>query len=168
MEDATADSCPAPKKHTNRRLSLVGLVESFWKRVDKSGDCWLWTGEVNNRGYGVITIYDRDQQDRIMAHRFSAMLSGMSLPSSKVVVMHACDTPKCVRPDHLSVGTQQDNIQDACDKSRIDLTGLTAPTPHDCRECGAGFMGAPGARFCSRECYLVRRRRTDLQRRRSR
>lgn len=133
----------------SHRRTLLQLVEHFWARVDMSGECWIWTGELNNQGYGFYMIYEGDKREKILAHRFSALMAGMSVRSPEDAVMHACDTPACVRPSHLSVGTQQDNLRDAMAKERMDLSGLFAPIVHSCKDCGTEFLGAPNERYCS-------------------
>lgn len=140
----------------SRRRSLLELVEHFWLKVDTTGECWHWTGPLNNNGYGVYMIYEGDGREKILAHRFSALMSGMPVRSPKDVVMHDCDTPPCVRPLHLSVGTQRDNMRDAITKGRFDLSGLTGPVQRRCKDCGSEFIGVPSSRYCS-VCGAVRR-----------
>lgn len=132
----------------SRRRSLLQLVEHFWLRVKSNGDCWLWTGEVNNHGYGVYKIYEENSREKMLAHRFSALLAGMPVRSPADVVMHKCDTPRCVRPEHLSVGTQVDNMRDAQNKGRTNLTGLSARRAKACKECGQPFMARPSQYYC--------------------
>ena len=88
-------------------------TERFWAKVDRSGDCWLWTGGTNVWGYGVHKVDGRS----VAAHRFSWTLEKGPVPQG-LVVCHTCDTPACVRPDHLFVGTQRDNIADMWAKGR--------------------------------------------------
>jgi len=133
----------------SRKRSLLELVEHFWKRVDMTGDCWLWTGEVNNMGYGIYKIYEGAGREKIFAHRFAALMAGKPVFTPKDVVMHACDTPRCVRPEHLSVGTQRDNIQDAKAKGRMNTDGLFAELVIACRTCGEHFVGIPADRYCA-------------------
>ena len=83
----------------------------MWERVDKSGDCWLWTG-ATVRGYGVIRVAGRLHY----AHRLAYELA-VAPPVG--VVMHRCDTPLCVRPEHLQDGSQADNLTDAATKGRM-------------------------------------------------
>ena len=97
--------------------------ERFWSRVDKSGDCWLWTGEMNNQGYGRFSIWRNSKRTaRHLAHRYA--LRDLGLLDESLIVLHACDTPLCVNPDHLSQGTQRDNVHDAMRKGRLNLSGL--------------------------------------------
>jgi hypothetical protein len=85
----------------------------FWSQVDKSGPCWLWTGTVNRDGYG--THYQGRRKH--MAHRWAWVESGRELPNGSIL-MHRCDVPACVNPDHLRVGTHQDNQADKFTKGR--------------------------------------------------
>jgi hypothetical protein len=90
----------------------------FWQKVDTSGDCWTWTGGRNSFGYG-LTKHDGHG---IGAHRLAWILTNGSIPAN-LVVCHHCDNPPCVRPEHLFLGTQQDNIRDASRKGRLTEHG---------------------------------------------
>lgn len=83
------------------------------KRVFKTETCWLWTGTRKAHGYGVIRIDNKVWR----AHRLSWTLFGGEIPSDKDV-LHRCDTPRCVNPDHLFLGTQADNMRDMQQKGR--------------------------------------------------
>ncbi|HJF51233.1 HNH endonuclease [Brachybacterium paraconglomeratum] len=128
----------------------LGPEERFWSKVDKSGDCWVWIGsDVNQYGYGRFHTYANSKRVRHLAHRYSLVLSGVEL-GPKDIVLHECDNPPCVNPSHLKVGDQAANISDAHAKRRLNLDGLSAPTPVVCRECGVTFIGRPGHRYCER------------------
>lgn len=147
-----------------RRRTFIEYIDSFWARVDKSDDCWLWTGELNNHGYGVFCLWEGDTRERLYAHRFSALMAGMPLRTRHDVVMHHCDTPACVRPSHLSVGTQLENMRDALRKGRLNTDGLYAPVVKSCKNCGTEFSGTPPQRYCSSACQTEVRRRNEVQR----
>lgn len=86
-------------------------IQRFWSKVNKTEGCWLWAGAAC--GYGRFTYKGKP----IPAHRFSVLASGRCIPKG-MVVCHTCDTKLCVRPDHLYVGTTQDNNRDTVDRQR--------------------------------------------------
>lgn len=85
----------------------------FWSRVDTSGDCWLWTGRTDKQGYGRITYQNKE----MLAHRLSYQMAHGSIPDG-LDILHTCDTPACVNPDHLVAGTHSDNMRDMIAKGR--------------------------------------------------
>lgn len=91
----------------------------FWQFVDKSGDCWVWTGARNKAGYG--RFGQGGDTRMVYAHRASYELHYGPVPTG-MFVCHTCDNPSCVRPDHLFVGTRGDNMRDAHQKGRVDLS----------------------------------------------
>lgn len=93
----------------------IDPVERFWLHVQKSDGCWLWTGERTAHGYGRVWV---SRKDRPQAHRFSYELHYGPIPDG-LHVCHHCDTPLCIRPDHLFLGTDADNMQDAAAKGRV-------------------------------------------------
>jgi len=85
----------------------------FWSKVDTSGACWLWQGHRESHGYGVFHFQGKPQR----AHRLAWLFTHGDLPAD-MVILHRCDNPSCVRPDHLALGTHQDNIADKVAKDR--------------------------------------------------
>ena len=131
----------------------------FWRFVNKTEGCWEWTGSIRHFGYGQFGV---SAGVIVMAHRYSWILAGRELPPKGLVLMHSCDNPRCVRPDHLRVGTQRENVHDARDKGRMRGQFKTAT------ECKRGHSfdeantlidgrGHKSCRTCSRE--KMRRRR---------
>ena len=90
--------------------------ERFWRYVEKKSDheCWNWTGACNNDGYGHLNI--KNKTTRIT--RFSWTLHNGMIPKETPCVLHHCDNPKCVNPNHLFLGTQADNVEDMINKGR--------------------------------------------------
>lgn len=86
---------------------------SFWNRVNKTDSCWLWTGSKTRQGYGMILRNGRINK----CHRFSWELSNGAIPQG-LCLLHRCDTPACVNPDHLFLGTNLDNVTDMILKGR--------------------------------------------------
>jgi hypothetical protein len=89
------------------------LAERFWEKVDKSGDCWIWTASVMKTGYGCIRIDKRTTR----AHRVAYELTNGPIPEG-LLLRHTCDNRRCVNPDHLVPGDHKDNTQDALDRGR--------------------------------------------------
>jgi len=91
-------------------------AERFWEKVDKSGDCWLWTGKKDRRevcGYGLF----RQNAKWVRPHRFAYEQEHGSITDG-MVIAHRCDNPLCVRIDHLFLATQKENVQDMFAKGR--------------------------------------------------
>lgn len=84
----------------------------FFSRVTISSHCWIWDGSVDADGYGVFWANGKNAR----AHRYSYELHKGPIGDS--VVMHSCDNPRCVRPEHLSLGTHADNVADRVAKGR--------------------------------------------------
>lgn len=92
----------------------------FWRKVQKSDGCWWWISVRNEDGYGQ---FRNDELGRMEgAHRFSWRLTHGDIPHG-MCVLHHCDNPPCVNPDHLFLGTQQDNIADMHAKGRYVKRG---------------------------------------------
>jgi hypothetical protein len=93
------------------------VADLFWARVDRSDPdgCWLWLGARNWGGYGQAQAHRRP----VLAHRLSVLLDGRDPTGG--VVRHTCDVRHCVRPDHLIVGTQAENMRDVVERNRAAL-----------------------------------------------
>lgn len=85
----------------------------FWKNVQKTENCWLWTGCIGKDGYGKFGHHFRHWR----AHRFSWFLVNGPIPEGRHI-LHRCDNPPCVRPDHLWLGSELDNVRDCMEKGR--------------------------------------------------
>jgi len=94
------------------------LFDNRYEIVSESG-CWIWTAATNghkNHNYGVFAVRD----DKMPAHRYSAKRFLKEKLLQKDVVIHRCDVPECVNPEHLRVATQKDNMQDMHQKKRAN------------------------------------------------
>lgn len=89
--------------------------DKFWKKVNKTDTCWLWTSQLRN-GYGMFTINYKP----LSAHRVSWELHNGPIPKG-LLVCHKCDIPSCVNPEHLFLGTIQDNTNDRDSKGRFKV-----------------------------------------------
>ena len=105
--------------HGSRKVDDGNAVERFHRKyeIDESG-CWLWIGgtRLNSKGVPYPRHWSDDKKS-IGAHRFSFELARGAIPKG-MYVCHKCDTPLCVNPDHLFVGTHHDNMRDMVQKKR--------------------------------------------------
>lgn len=81
--------------------------------MDPNSGCWLWSRGTAGRGYGIVTV----DGERRKAHRLSWELHRGEIGDK--YVCHKCDTPQCINPDHLFLGTHSDNVRDMCSKGRM-------------------------------------------------
>lgn len=92
------------------------LWQRFLRKIDKTEDCWVWLGNKSRSGYGSIQEGGKGSRT-VAAHRLSYEMHKGPIPDG-LVVMHSCDNPACVNPDHLSLGTFKDNTADMIAKGR--------------------------------------------------
>ena len=108
MEDGGCQDSPlAP--------SASEQMKRFWDKVDVAGqgECWMWTAAKDADGYGRFGYEGKMTR----AHRVSYTLRHGEIPKG-LLVLHRCDTPACVNPAHLFVGTAADNMRDCSEKGR--------------------------------------------------
>ena len=94
----------------------VPLVERFWSKVRKTDECWVWTASKDREGYGEIARPGKSA-GMLGAHRVSWEIHFGPVPED-MDVLHTCDNPPCVRPDHLYLGTHADNMRDMALRGR--------------------------------------------------
>ena len=91
-------------------------LRTFWSRIIKtSNGCWLWTGSKVSIGYGDLRINGK----HYLAHRLAYELTYGTIPDG-AYILHKCDIPACINPEHLFVGNQLDNVHDAIDKGIVN------------------------------------------------
>jgi HNH endonuclease len=97
------------------------LAERFWAKVARGGpdDCWIWRGSKTSAGYGNLASLAGAQP--FYAHRLSYEFHSGPIPRG-MFVLHRCDNPACVNPNHLFLGTQTDNMRDMSAKGRSGIS----------------------------------------------
>lgn len=101
-----------PGKYCSRkcwRAREGTFAERFWRKVQKTKTCWEWIGYRDRDGYGRVCSR--------RANKVSWEMHNGPIPDG-MFVLHHCDNPPCVRPDHLFLGTNRDNVDDMMRKNR--------------------------------------------------
>lgn len=96
------------------------LEEKLSRFTDRSGECWIWTGCISGSRDPRPQMRDPLSRRTRLASRVAWEVTYGPIPPG-MFICHLCDNGKCVRPDHLFIGTQKDNIQDAARKGRLAL-----------------------------------------------
>ena len=123
-------------------------------KVERLGDCWIWKAGKTSKGYGDVTV----SGERLLAHRLSYEVFRGPIPDG-ILVLHSCDVPACVNPDHLFLGTNADNLRDASEKGRLNPASKKNLVPWEGELCRAGlhdwaqskrdgYGGRPGILVC--------------------
>ncbi len=102
------------------------IEQRFWIKVKKTETCWEWQSILNKYGYGVFCKGPHGPGSRYMAHRIAYELTYGAFDKA-LFVCHKCDNRRCVRPDHLFLGTQKDNMRDCCRKNRHGKEKMAKP-----------------------------------------
>jgi hypothetical protein len=111
----------------------------FWSRVHKmpADGCWFWLGNLDKDGYGKFqrAKLPGQKQGHVRSHRWAwEQVNGPVQPEQ--YLLHSCDMPACVRPDHLRIGTQAENVAECHAKQRHSRSRLT---PDRVREVRSRF-----------------------------
>jgi len=92
------------------------VIDRFWQKVNITDNCWEWTAAPDKDGYGRINA-PGSPSFKIKAHRMSWLIHFGPF-DQRLMVLHRCDNPKCVRPDHLFLGDAATNARDMSSKRR--------------------------------------------------
>lgn len=101
------------------------LPDPFWQRVDKSAECWLWTGQRNTDGYGQYKV----KGVRKMVHRLAYEELVGPIPNG-LTLDHLCRTRNCVNPGHLEPITNAENILRGESFSAVNARKMTCSRGH--------------------------------------
>lgn len=126
-------------------------AERFWRLVDMGAECWIWRGAKRSNGYGVVGWQCKHRP----AHRVAYRLTHGSEPNG-LEVIHRCDNPSCVRPDHLRAGTHADNMMDVS-RHGYHAMSLRSACPQGHPYAGRNVMLSRSGRRSCRTCHTMRR-----------
>lgn len=124
-------------------MNVACIREQIWRSVSPVPvtGCWLWIRQIGANGYPRITAESVAYRP---AHRISYSafrLDGADIPRG-LCVCHKCDTPACVNPDHLFLGTHRDNLIDSLRKGRRSASALATDT-----HCAQGHPWTPDTTY---------------------
>lgn len=133
---------------------MVTMADRFWSKVEKTETCWLWRAGPYADNLDQYGIFQRGPGvGTIVAHRLAWMLSGREIPNG-MWLLHTCDVRKCVNPDHLYIGTHEDNMRDMSQRKRSRCSKIThCPAGHPYSKFGSFRKGLAPDRP-ARRCKL--------------
>lgn len=125
------------------------IDERLYRNIikDKATKCWEWQGALNNIGYGMIR--DTDINGMRTTHRVSYEIEHGSIPKDQCI-LHTCDNPKCINPDHLFAGTRLENTADMISKDRHNHFGFRSLKK--CDHCDMVTIPSMLARWHNNNC----------------
>ncbi len=127
------------------KISETERLARFWSRVSKTDTCWDWTGGKFGNGYAAVSWDGRTTE----AHRISWFIAHGPIPDG-LWVLHRCDRPICVNPEHLFLGTPADNSRDRDVKGHY-VSGIKAHP-----ECAARGERNGGAKLTEDQVAVIR------------
>lgn len=135
---------------------VLSTPDVFWAKVDKTGQCWLWTACKNRAGYGQI----RYRNEKWLAHRLSYVMLVGPIPEGQVID-HLCRVPACVRPDHLEPVTQRVNNERGNSVTTANARKTHCPRGHPYDEVNTYWNGH------GRHCRICLKAKNDRRYRRT-
>lgn len=143
---------------------LTPIEDRLWAKVKKTDKCWIWLGSKSGKyQHGEIGI-GRRKDGKAKTHRVSYEITYGKIPDG-LQVLHKCDNGLCVRPDHLFLGTQKDNMIDCSTKGRSVNQNTRKTHCKRGHELSGDNLWLRGKYRQCRICVRERDRKYKLQRR---
>lgn len=93
------------------------------RTIEAGNGCLEFQGQRDRNGYGVVSVWNEQKQKSLRKYATRIVLQKSFGPLRRdQLACHKCDNPPCVNPDHLFVGSHQDNMDDAVSKGRMSRT----------------------------------------------
>jgi hypothetical protein len=129
-------------------LPAMGFFDKHREKIAFAGpdECWLWTAGKNDTGYGSVKLNGKARH----AHRLAFEAANGDGSASGLVVRHRCDTPACVNPAHLQIGTMADNTRDMYERGRQPSQTGAANSNAKLTEADVRAIRAEYVRYCRR------------------
>lgn len=140
-------------------MTRRSIEADFWARVDRSGDCWAWTGALNAKGYGIC----RYQGRTLLAHRLAFGFTSGPVPSGDLD--HLCRNRRCVNPGHLEAVLHRDNVLRGESPVAVSVRTNSCQKGHELTPENT-YVYDGGRRRC-RTCTLARNHGYDRAKRRA-
>lgn len=142
-------------KTTRRKGIRTSAEDRLMNHVLKTETCWLWLGYKDKQGYGKILEVDKKC---IGCHRVSYQKFKGPIPEG-LDILHTCDNPSCVNPDHLKLGSHLENMWDMLSKNRFPFQKLTISDIHTIRKLyktGKYTQQQIGDKYKVLQCHISR------------
>ena len=138
------------QKYFQSKTPLEYLAQRTMIPFDGHTDCWLWTKGVDKDGYGQCQAAKVAKENKVTrAHQLAWVMMNGPIPSG-MFVCHSCDNPTCVNPQHLFLGTPNDNVQDMMTKGRYRCGAK--PNPNT--EAIISLYGIKSCKEVAKEFYV--------------
>jgi hypothetical protein len=102
------------EKFYKLKLKECSIKCYLLNRIEKDGECWIWKKQLNSSGYGKLKINTKHST----AHRESYKIFNGEIPEG-MLILHSCNKPACINPEHLRLGTHKDNMQDRTEAGSV-------------------------------------------------
>lgn len=110
------------------KAKVFSMKRRFLTKIEKTETCWVWTGFRDRGGYGRVHYVGRKTFAHILSYQLFVGDTGNKC------VLHKCDNPSCVNPDHLFLGTRKDNAMDMISKGRSPIMKLNPEKAKEVRK----------------------------------